>query len=191
MTYQYINIKRAILMTCFFCLAQEGIGQDSFYVSPNCFKELLVRCANKEQDIRRVKIKRKLIKDDLHILDQVQSFLLNKDTTIETLIRKPDYIEFDYRKSKNRDSIIRSEKIYLNYFTVYVYTFIIDKKASQKLAIIRDALTFYCESEMNKEAHNYILIDPVFFRKYLQKELRVNYFYECAEIYLNSPYFFW
>jgi hypothetical protein len=171
----------------FFSFCKCVSAQDSAYISTWCFDELKKRCypeKNNTETIVRVKIKNKLIRSDLKFLRKVEQYLNSSDTAWAFHIEKAS---LTYRnRKKNTDSVVVKNKYHLNYFNVYIYTFLKSDIVLKKVAIIGEARTFYCNYDFYKKPHDYSLIDPVFFEHYLKGNIRVNYFYYCSEIYLGS-----
>lgn len=169
-----------------FCYSQETFSQDSVYISSRCFDELALRCFSKKVDLSnivRIKRKKHLIKKDLAYLKKVQAYIQSSDTTWTYRLSESSAVE--RRQRKKSDSIIVTSKIYLNYFNVNVYTFFIAGNVIAKMAIINNARTFYCKFDDIKAPHDYSLIDPVFFERYLKPSLRITYSYDCSEIYVG------
>lgn len=165
---------------------QKAFAQDSVYISTGCFEELNLRCFMGKGDsssIVRIKIKKRLIKKDLEYLKKVQEYIKSEDTA--WTYRVSETLPVERRRRRKSDSTLVANGIYLNYFNVKVYTFFVGGKVFTKMAIVNNARTFYCNYDDIKKAHNYSLIDPVFFERYLKPSFKISYSYNCGEIYLG------
>lgn len=190
-----IRSKSLLIVSLFFLLfiisVGKAISQDTSYISPNCFSELKLRCSGGKgrYNIKRIKINQKLIKADVDFLKRVQVFLRSKDSTEDFLSTTKAYVT--KRQNGNTDSIGITRNYTLNYFSISVTVFLGNNSVIGKVGLIHDALTFYCDYDQIKTPNNYTLIDPIFFERYLRKNLKIDYFYYCREIYLNKPYYYW
>lgn len=186
-----MNIKNLFLLTFILLQVKSAAhGQDTFFISKDCYKELQLRCNNKPEEVERIRIRRRLIKEDIRVLSEVQNYLHRADTNQLSDINNMGIVRINPYRKKNTDTLINVTELQLNYFSIIVYTTFIRGTLHSKMAVIKNASTFYCLSDGPEAPRNYYLIDPLFFEKHLKKNFRVNYFYYCNEIYLNHPSIF-
>lgn len=109
-----------------------------------CDTQAIRNCGNR---IHYIELDKKKLKHDLKMIDRVQSFFMNADTTFIAGFSK-DLSHLELRLVK-KDSVFRKEIVYCNYFRITVNILIAGNSVVKGMNIDHSK-TFYCTFEKDR-----------------------------------------